>query len=243
MAQRPWPELRAKMVLPGAQGPAPLLRRAHSLGAGEESSERTQHAEPRGEQGRGNVARGCPGCARCGRRMDGAGRRGHGRSGRRNGALGPRAAPRAVTAGLPHPPAGRPCRPGRQGAQPAPHGSPSHKRPARPSCAASRSGGKSRPLRGVTGRALSHSITIGWATDGGSYWLIAGCVRRECPSEIRDPSFRFLERGAEPAGGGVGGAGRPGAKVRVPGFPVCAPSLQRSQEATCAVFTLSGQRR
>lgn len=33
MAQRPWPELSAKMVLSGVQDPAPLLRRAHSLGA------------------------------------------------------------------------------------------------------------------------------------------------------------------------------------------------------------------
>lgn len=40
MAQRPWPELSAKMVLPGTKYSAPVLQRAHSLEIGQETSKR-----------------------------------------------------------------------------------------------------------------------------------------------------------------------------------------------------------
>lgn len=51
MAQRPWPELSAKMVLLGIKDSPSVLQRAHSLGIGEETSKRIQKAEPRGKQG------------------------------------------------------------------------------------------------------------------------------------------------------------------------------------------------
>lgn len=51
MAQRPWPELSAKMVLLGTKDSAPVLQRAHSLEIGEETSKRIQNVESRGEQG------------------------------------------------------------------------------------------------------------------------------------------------------------------------------------------------
>lgn len=54
MAQRPWPELSAKMVFLGTKDSAPVLQRAHSLEIGEETSKRMQNAGPRGEQGRRN---------------------------------------------------------------------------------------------------------------------------------------------------------------------------------------------
>lgn len=49
MAQRPWPELSAKMVLPGTKDSAPVLQRAHSLEIGQKTSKRIQNAELRGE--------------------------------------------------------------------------------------------------------------------------------------------------------------------------------------------------
>lgn len=58
MAQRPWPELSAKMVPPGAKDPAPLPWRAHSLASGEKLSKRVQDAEPRSE-GRPRTCRRC----------------------------------------------------------------------------------------------------------------------------------------------------------------------------------------
>lgn len=99
MAQRPWPELRAKMVFPGAKDPAPWLQRAHSLGTREKTSKRTQDAEPQSERGRSPGV--CLKCANCEQAMDREGHSssGRGRSPRASGAgLGFRAAPRVLTA-------------------------------------------------------------------------------------------------------------------------------------------------
>lgn len=83
MAQRPWPELSAKMVLLGTKDSALVLQRAHSLEIGKETSKRIQKPEPRGEHGRRD---GRPLMPKLYERRpgDGLGKR-HGSSGRRNG--------------------------------------------------------------------------------------------------------------------------------------------------------------